>query len=212
LPGPEATELACYLGLTARGRVGAIVAGLGFCLPGFTILMAISWFYTSYGLANDVVRNSLRTMQLTVSAMIIRACFKLSEACLIDGETRAFSWLLGSYALLALLLTAMRINFLLSLFLTGLLHTLMTSAASPPSKHAAAGGLLVAVFAAYAAYVSAYGPPPGISFGAAGVSAGPTLWGIIAYIYIYIYIYIITRGCNCLYIYNNSGFYCFACI
>lgn len=35
LPGPEATELACYFGLLAGGRFGALLGGLGFVLPGF---------------------------------------------------------------------------------------------------------------------------------------------------------------------------------
>lgn len=35
LPGPEATELACYFGLLAGGRIGAFLGGLGFLLPGF---------------------------------------------------------------------------------------------------------------------------------------------------------------------------------
>ena len=35
LPGPEATELACYFGLLSGGRIGAFLGGLGFLLPGF---------------------------------------------------------------------------------------------------------------------------------------------------------------------------------
>ena len=35
LPGPEATELACYFGYISGGRFGAILGGLGFLLPGF---------------------------------------------------------------------------------------------------------------------------------------------------------------------------------
>src|SRR5688572_1916852 len=35
LPGPEAHELCVYFGYLARGRVGGLLAGLGFMLPGF---------------------------------------------------------------------------------------------------------------------------------------------------------------------------------
>ncbi len=34
LPGPEAFELACYFGFLAKGRLGSIVGGLGFLVPG----------------------------------------------------------------------------------------------------------------------------------------------------------------------------------
>jgi chromate transporter len=55
LPGPEATELACYFGLLAGGRLGALVGGLGFILPGFCLMLLFSWFYTAYGTSNAAV-------------------------------------------------------------------------------------------------------------------------------------------------------------
>ena len=47
LPGPEATELCVYFGMLARGRIGALLAGLGFVLPGFLLMLTLSWFYLS---------------------------------------------------------------------------------------------------------------------------------------------------------------------
>lgn len=41
LPGPEAHELAVHLGLIRGGRVGALLAGLGFMLPGFVLMLGI---------------------------------------------------------------------------------------------------------------------------------------------------------------------------
>src|ERR671910_1290722 len=38
LPGPEAHELCVYYGMLARGRIGGILAGLGFMLPGFMLM------------------------------------------------------------------------------------------------------------------------------------------------------------------------------
>jgi chromate transporter len=49
LPGPEAHELCVYFGMTQRGRIGAIVAGLGFMLPGFCLMVLLSWLYVSFG-------------------------------------------------------------------------------------------------------------------------------------------------------------------
>lgn len=47
--GPEAYELCCYFGHLARGRLGALVAGAGFFLPGFTLMLLASWIYVDYG-------------------------------------------------------------------------------------------------------------------------------------------------------------------
>jgi chromate transporter len=39
LPGPEAHELCVHLGMMKRGRLGGILAGLGFMLPGFVLML-----------------------------------------------------------------------------------------------------------------------------------------------------------------------------
>src|SRR5688572_20662664 len=52
LPGPEAHELCVYFGMLARGRIGAVLAGLGFMLPGFVLMLALSWLYVRIGIAS----------------------------------------------------------------------------------------------------------------------------------------------------------------
>lgn len=42
LPGPEASELCIYFGYLARGRVGGLLAGLGFMLPGLVLMLLLS--------------------------------------------------------------------------------------------------------------------------------------------------------------------------
>src|SRR5919112_1128603 len=49
LPGPEAHELCVYFGMLARGRLGGFLAGLGFMLPGFVLMLALSWAYVRFG-------------------------------------------------------------------------------------------------------------------------------------------------------------------
>ena len=46
LPGPEAHELCVHLGMMKRGRLGGILAGLGFMLPGLLLILALSWAYS----------------------------------------------------------------------------------------------------------------------------------------------------------------------
>src|SRR5919197_555213 len=49
LPGPEATQLAIYIGWLLHRTWGGIVAGVFFVLPSVLILLALSWVYVVYG-------------------------------------------------------------------------------------------------------------------------------------------------------------------
>lgn len=49
LPGPEAQQLATYIGWLMHGVRGALVAGLLFILPGVVSIMALSWLYAVWG-------------------------------------------------------------------------------------------------------------------------------------------------------------------
>src|SRR5918992_2127861 len=49
LPGPEAQQLAIYLGWLLNGTAGGMVAGVLFVLPGFVALMVLSAIYAGFG-------------------------------------------------------------------------------------------------------------------------------------------------------------------
>src|SRR5262245_18270922 len=49
LPGPEAQQLATYIGWLLHRARGGLAAGLLFILPSFFILVALSWLYVNYG-------------------------------------------------------------------------------------------------------------------------------------------------------------------
>src|SRR5687768_11744647 len=49
LPGPEAQQLAIYLGWLLNGTAGGLVAGVLFVIPGFVSLMALSAIYVGLG-------------------------------------------------------------------------------------------------------------------------------------------------------------------
>ena len=51
LPGPEATELCVYFGRLRGGRLGGLAAGLGFVLPGFLLMLGLSFLYVEADLA-----------------------------------------------------------------------------------------------------------------------------------------------------------------
>lgn len=70
LPGPEAAELCMFFGCLSAGRVGGIVAGLAFILPGFVLMLAASYLYTLAGLENIYFNASFRALQPIVAAMV----------------------------------------------------------------------------------------------------------------------------------------------
>ena len=49
LPGPEAQQLAIYIGWLLNGTIGGIVAGLFFILPAFFLILTLSWVYAVHG-------------------------------------------------------------------------------------------------------------------------------------------------------------------
>ena len=70
LPGPEAAELCMFFGCLAGGRVGGILAGLGFILPGFVLMVLASYLYVVIGFGNRYVLASFRALQPIVAAMV----------------------------------------------------------------------------------------------------------------------------------------------
>lgn len=82
LPGPEAHELCVYFGMLVRGRAGAIVAGLGFMLPGFAFMLLLSWSYVRFGVDSPLWRGAMLGCQGAVAALIVRAVLRIGEHAL----------------------------------------------------------------------------------------------------------------------------------
>jgi chromate transporter len=118
LPGPEAHELCVYFGMLARGRVGAVLAGLGFMLPGFALMLLLSWGYAHYGLASPLVAAIFFGFKPAVAALIVRAVQRIGQHALKDR------WL-WSLAVAAGIATLLELHFLIILLLAGLLYSLI---------------------------------------------------------------------------------------
>ena len=89
LPGPEATEMAVYFGYKRGGLVAGLLAGLGFVLPGFFLMLLLSWAYVYWGAAwLSVV---FLGVQPAVAALVARATVQLSKHTLTDRHL----WALG---------------------------------------------------------------------------------------------------------------------
>lgn len=84
LPGPEAHELCVHLGMMTRGRVGGVLAGLGFMLPGLVLILAIAWLYQRLDLHQPVIAATLLGIQIGVIALIARAVHRIADHALGD--------------------------------------------------------------------------------------------------------------------------------
>src|SRR5687768_9043848 len=95
LPGPEAHELCVYFGMLARGRIGGILAGLGFMLPGFMLMFILSWLYVRYGLqTTGPAATVFAVVQAAVAALIVRAVHRIGSHVLLDR----WSWIIAIVA------------------------------------------------------------------------------------------------------------------
>jgi fatty acid desaturase len=70
LPGPEAVEISMFFGCLSAGRIGGIVAGIAFTLPGFMLMLLASYLYSLAGLENKYFNASFRALQPIVAAMV----------------------------------------------------------------------------------------------------------------------------------------------
>jgi chromate transporter len=118
LPGPEAHELCVYFGMIARGRIGGLLAGLGFMLPGFVLMFALSWFYLAYGMAIPHFSAAFHGLQAAVGALILKALHRIGGHSLKDIS-------LWGLAALGLLGEVVGIHFLVSLVVAGLINFLI---------------------------------------------------------------------------------------
>jgi chromate transporter len=100
IPGPEAHEMCCYIGVVRAGSLGGIAAGLGFMLPGLVLMLAASALYTSVDLANPMIAGALHAMQLAASALIVRATWKLATT-LARGKLLATVFVAAALAVFA---------------------------------------------------------------------------------------------------------------
>lgn len=80
LPGPEATELCIWFGTVARGRIGGLVAGIGFLLPGLLLMLLASWLLLELEPWPPLLVAAFAGMQAAVVALVARAAWRLFRA------------------------------------------------------------------------------------------------------------------------------------
>ena len=83
LPGPEAHELCVYFGRIRGGKLGGFLAGLGFMLPGFLLMLAASILYVEAELS-DNLDELFYGLKAAVVAIVARALVRLSRTFITD--------------------------------------------------------------------------------------------------------------------------------
>lgn len=78
IPGPNATEIAIYLGQIRAGWRGLVAAGTLFVLPGMAATMLIAWAYVTYGMLPEVSW-VLYGVKPVVIAIVIEALWNLGK-------------------------------------------------------------------------------------------------------------------------------------
>lgn len=101
LPGPEAHELCVHLGMRAKGRVGGLLAGLGFMLPGFVLMLFAAWAWFRFEIDGGWVAPALLGAQAAVVALIVRAVHRIGQHILVDRSLWAVGLLAGAATLAA---------------------------------------------------------------------------------------------------------------
>jgi chromate transporter len=83
LPGPLAAQLSIVLGYARAGWLGGVLGGLGFMLPGFLIMLALTVLYTSYG-ALPALRGIFYGLSPVVIGIFAVAVYRLGRAAIRD--------------------------------------------------------------------------------------------------------------------------------
>ena len=97
LPGPEAQQLAIYLGWLMHKTWGGVVAGVLFILPSLFLLILLSWIYLSYGHL-PAVAGVLYGIKPAVTAIVLFAAHRIGSRALKNR----LLWSLAALAFLAI--------------------------------------------------------------------------------------------------------------
>ncbi|MDP5238732.1 chromate efflux transporter [Uliginosibacterium sp. 31-16] len=104
LPGPEAQQLATYLGWLMHRRWGGIVAGALFVLPSLLILIGLSWLYMAFG-QQPLVAGLFYGIKPAVCAIVLQAAWR------IGGRTLHNRWLWAIAVLAFVAIFALQLPF-----------------------------------------------------------------------------------------------------
>ena len=97
LPGPEAQQLATYIGWLMHRTWGGIIAGVLFVLPSFFILTGLAWIYMAYG-SIPAVAGALYGIKPAVVAIVLFAAYRIGSRALQNSVL----WSIAALAFIAI--------------------------------------------------------------------------------------------------------------
>jgi chromate transporter len=97
LPGPEAQQLATYMGWMMHRTLGGIVAGGLFVLPSLAILIGLSWVYMAYG-SVPAIAGFFYGIKPAVTALVLHAAWRVGSRALKN----AWLWSIAAAAFVAI--------------------------------------------------------------------------------------------------------------
>ncbi|MBL8592722.1 MAG: chromate efflux transporter [Devosia sp.] len=113
LPGPEAQQLAVYIGWLMHRTVGGLVAGALFILPGFLAILALSYVYATFG-SVGLIAGLFFGLKAAVLAIVLQAVVRI-------GKRALKNWAMLSVAVAAFLaLFLFRVPFPIVIVVAGL--------------------------------------------------------------------------------------------
>jgi len=81
LPGPEATQLAIYIGWLMHGTLGGVIAGVLFVLPGVIVIFTLSWLYVVFQQV-AAISAIFFGLKAAVLAVVIEAVLRIGRRAL----------------------------------------------------------------------------------------------------------------------------------
>jgi chromate transporter len=101
LPGPEAQQLATYLGWLMHRTLGGILAGLLFVLPSLLLLIGLSWLYVVYGQL-PAVAGLLYGIKPAVAALVLQAVHRVASRTLRKPAQAPLLWAIAAMSFVAI--------------------------------------------------------------------------------------------------------------
>jgi chromate transporter len=135
LPGPEAQQLATYIGWLMHRTWGGVVAGVLFVLPSLFILIGLSWVYVVFG-SVPWVAGLLYGIKPAVAAIVLHAVHRIGSKTLKKPSVAPVLWAIAAISFIAIALFKMPFPWVvLAAALTGWLGQRWA-----PGQFAAGGG------------------------------------------------------------------------